>query len=145
MSDRATRERAQRAETRRLKASLSAIHDALHANEVDRAHELCECALSGQQVSQTNISVANAAKGMSFAVDFNQLVERYGFRACCVTLVPSATVKGAVSLQICGEVQACKLVERMIRGQESTYMGDVGAMVDSVEKQLPAAAGEERT
>lgn len=133
MADRAAREREQRSEVRRLKASLSAIHDALHADQVDRAHELCECALSGQSVTQPNISVSDAAKGMSFAADFNRLAERYGFRSCCVTLVPSTTVKGAVSLQMCGEVQACKIVERMMRGRESTYMGDAGARVDSVE------------
>lgn len=114
MADRATRERELRAENRRL-----------HANEVDRAHELCECAIEGKAVSQPNISVADAAKGMTFAADFNRLVERSGFRACCVTLVPSKTVDGAVSLQLCGEVTACKVVESMIRGHESTYMGDL--------------------
>lgn len=133
MSDRATRERELRAENRRMKAALDAIHNALHANEVDRAHGLCECALSGEVVSQPNLSVADGAKGMTFAADFNRLVERAGLRACCITMVPSATVAGAVSLQLCGEVTVCKIVERMMRGAESTYMGDVGAMVASME------------
>jgi hypothetical protein len=124
MTDRATRERELRAENRRLKAALSAIQDRLHANEVDQAHELCECALSGESVTQPNISVQDAAVGMQFAADFNRLVARSGLRACCITLVPSATVEGAVSLQMFGEVGACKAVEGMLRGEVSTYMGD---------------------
>lgn len=130
MADRATRERELRAENRRLKAALSAIHDRLHANEVNQAHELCECALSGESVTQPNISASDAATGMQFAADFNRLVERAGLRACCITLVPSATVKGAVSLQLHGEVGACKVVEGMLRGEASTYQGDHGGRVD---------------
>lgn len=142
-ASRADRERALRNERTRLKAALSAIHDALHADKVDQAHELCECALSGQEVTQSNISAEHAAKGLSFAADFNRLVERSGFRACCITIVPSATVAGAVSLQLCGEVEACKIVESMMRGKASTYMGDVGER--EATRQQPAAAGEERT
>jgi hypothetical protein len=124
VADRATRERELRAENRRLKAALSAIHDRLHASEVDQAHELCECALSGESVTQPNISADAAAAGLQFAADFNRLVQRYDLRACCITLVPSATVDGSVSLQMCGEVGACKVVEGMLRGEVSTYMGD---------------------
>jgi precorrin-3B methylase len=124
MNDRASRERALRKENARMKAALSAIHDALHANEVDRAHELCECAIEGESVAQPNISVGDSARGMAFAAQFNQLAQSYGQLACCVTLVPSKTVPNAVSLQICGSVEACKVVESMIRGRESTYMGD---------------------
>jgi hypothetical protein len=124
MADRATRERELRTQNRRMKAALSAIHDALHANDANRAHELCELAVCGEAVSQPNLSVENAATSMSFAAQFNELVRRAGLSACCVMLVPSATVKGAVSIQVCGEVQACKLVESRIRGSESTYMGD---------------------
>jgi hypothetical protein len=121
---RADRERDLRKENSRMKSALSAIHDALHAAEVDRAHELCECALSGQTVTQPNLGVADSARSMSFAADFNRLAEGAGVRACCVMMLPSATVPGAVSLQICGEVGACKVVEGMLRGKESTYMGD---------------------
>jgi len=124
MADRATRERELRREATRLKAALSAIHDALHADDANRAHELCECALEGQAVSQPNLTVADAARAMSFAADFNRLAERSGMMACCITLVPSATVEGAVSMQLCGNVTACKAIEGMLRGRESTYMGD---------------------
>lgn len=121
---RTERERTLRAQARQLKAALSAIHDALHADDVNRAHELCECALAGEEVSQRNISSADAAKGLTFATEFNALAERHKVRACCITLVPSVTVPGAVSIQICGEVTACKIVESKLRGNESTYMGD---------------------
>jgi len=121
---RANREKALRAQNRQLKAALSAIHDALHADDANRAHELCECALSGGDVSQPNISAAAAAKGLTFAAEFNALAERHKVRACCVQLVPSVTVSGAVSIQLCGETVACKVVESMMRGEHSTYMGD---------------------
>ena len=121
---RAARERELRAESRRLKAALGAIHDRLHAGDVDAAHEQCECAISGGDVTQPNLSQANSALSMSFAAEFNALAERHRVRACCVLLLPSATVKNAVSLQICGEVEACKVVEERIRGSASTYMGD---------------------
>lgn len=125
MAERAERERAARAENRRLKAALSAIHDALHADEVNRAHEFCECALSGEEVSQPNLTTAAAASAMTFAVDFNRLAQRAGFPACCVMLLPSSTVPGATSIQIAGNVAACKVVEEMLRGTQSTYMGDL--------------------
>lgn len=116
--------REEKLEIRRLKAALSAIHDRLHANDINGAHEQCECALAGQSVSQPNLSVADAAQSMSFAAEFNALADRHGARACCVLLLPSATVKNAVSLQLCGEVVACKIVEEMLRGKSSSYMGD---------------------
>jgi hypothetical protein len=107
-----------------MKAALSAIHDALHADAVNRAHELCECALAGQEVSQPNLSAGHAASAMSFAADFNNLARRAGFPACCILLLPSSTVPGATSLQLCGEVSVCKVVEKMLRGEQSMYMGD---------------------
>lgn len=121
-----------RTENRRMKASLAAIHDALHAGDDNRAHELCECALAGQGVSQPNLTVSGAAAAMTFAVEFNRLAERSGLRACCVLLMPSSTVPGAVSLQLLGEVSACKVVEGVIRGKESTYMGDHASQVSDV-------------
>jgi precorrin-3B methylase len=124
MNGRASRERALRKENARMKAALSAIHDALHANEVDRAHELCECAIDGEVVTQPNISEGDAARGIAFAAQFNQLAKRAGLMACCITLVPSKTVANAVSLQLCGNVEACKVIEEMLRGRASTYMGD---------------------
>lgn len=126
MSDRAGRERALRTENRRMKAALAAIHDALHAGDDNRAHELCECALAGQDASQPNLTVSSAAAAMTFAADFNRLAKLSGLRACCVLLMPSSTVAGSVSVQLLGEVAVCKAVEAMIRGEESTYMGDHG-------------------
>jgi hypothetical protein len=124
-TNRAARERQQRVELRRLKAALSTIHDRLHAGDVDGAHEQCECALAGETISQPNISAADAAQGMDFAAAFNALIERHHLRACCIALVPSKTVRNAVSLQLCGEVQACKIIETALRGgNHSLYMGD---------------------
>lgn len=112
------------AEIRRLKAALSAIHDKLHADDIDGAHELVECALGGQTVSQPNLSVADAASGLDFAARFNALAEQYGKHACCIIVERSASRPGHASLQLCGEVFACKVVEQQLRGSASTYMGD---------------------
>jgi len=117
-------ERRLRAESKRLKAALSAIHDKLHANDVYGAHEACECALAGQTVSQPNLSVGDAANSMTFAAAFNVLADIHKVRACCVMLLPSSTVPGMTSVQLCGEVTACKIVEPLLRGKSSTYMGD---------------------
>ncbi len=125
---RADRERQLRADVRRLKSALSAIHDRLHANDVDGAHEQCECALAGGTVTQPNLSAADSAKTMDFAAQFNALAERHRVRACCVMLMPSATVPGAVSLQLGGEVETCKVVESALRGSASVYMGDHAAL-----------------
>lgn len=115
-----------RAEVRRLKAALSAIHDRLHANEVDVAHELCECALAGGEVTQPNLSTSNSASAMDFAARFNALAQAHNMRACCIMALPSATAQNAVSLQLCGDVAVCKIVEAQLRGAPSTYMGDHG-------------------
>lgn len=123
---RADREREQRAENRRLKAALAGIHDALHAGDENRAHELCECALAGGDATQPNLSTDSAAAAMTFAADFNRLADRSKLRACCVLLMPSSTVTGGTSIQLLGEVAACKVVERMINGKASMYQGDHG-------------------
>lgn len=127
MTTRNERERAQRTENRRLKAALSAIHDALHANDENRAHELCECALSGDEVSQPNLTASASAAAMTFAADFNRLAERSGMLACCILLLPSATDPRKTSVQLLGNVAACKVVEGMIRGEQSLYMGEHAA------------------
>lgn len=111
-------------EIRRLKSALGAIHDALHASDIDRAHELTECAIGGQTVAQKNLTPEATALTMEFAASFNALCDKHRARACCVLVLPSATVPNAVSLQLCGEVSACKIVEEQLRGHASTYMGD---------------------
>lgn len=111
-------------ELRRLQSALGAIHNHLHADDVNAAHEACECAIAGKSVTQPNLSEGDGSHAMDFAAAFNDLAGRYKIRACCVMLLPSATVPNAVSLQLCGDVTACRVVEAQIRGAASTYMGD---------------------
>lgn len=127
MAKKFDRERMLTVEVRRLKSALSAIHNRLHADDVNGAHELVECAIEGKTVKQPNLTVADSAKTMDFAAAFNELAERYGARACAIMLVPSATMAGATSIQMCGEVTVCKIVEAQLRGRPSTYMGDHAA------------------
>lgn len=117
-------QRALKAESVRLRAALGAIHNHLHAGDVNAAHEACECALDGGEATQANLTTEDGATAMTFASRFNALAEQSGLRACCILLMPSATVPGAVSIQLLGEVGACKVVESMLRGRASTYMGD---------------------
>lgn len=111
-------------EVRALKSAIAAIHNHLHADDVNAAHEACECAISGERVTQPNLTEGDGAQTMDFAVAFNALAEHYRVNACSIVLVPSATVRGAVSVQILGAVSACRIVEGMMRGSASTYMGD---------------------
>lgn len=115
-----------RTENRRLKSVIAAIHNYLHADDVNAAHDACECALSGSDVTQPNLSTADSARVMTFATEFNAAADRHKVRACCILLLPSTTVQGATSLQLLGEVAACKVIETMLRGAPSTYMGDHG-------------------
>ncbi len=124
MTRRRETERELRAENRRIKSALSAIHDRLHADDIDGAHQACECALGGGTVTQPNLHAKDSAAGIDFAAAFNALADQHRVRACCVTLVPSSTVKGATSIQICGEVTTCKVVESLLSGKQSLYMGD---------------------
>lgn len=123
--NRAEREQRLRSENRRMKAALSAIHDALHAEEVNRAHELCETALCGGEATQPNINVEQSAKAMNLVTAFNKMLGEHGNpHACLIQFVPSKTQPGMVSIQIGGEITACKTLEKMIRGKPSSYMGD---------------------
>lgn len=119
--------RAQAQENRRLKSALSAIHDALHRNDANRAHELCECALDGEEVAQPNITAGHGAKLQDFIARFNRDAGALGLMACSVIFVPSKTDSRKVSVQLGGNVAACKLVEQMFGGGSSTYMGEHSA------------------
>lgn len=111
-------------EVRRLKSAISAIHNHLHADDVNAAHQACECALDGGATTQPNLNERDSATAMDFAAAFNELATRYKVRASGITMMPSATVPGATSLQIFGEVGACRWLEAQLRGAPSTYMGD---------------------
>lgn len=112
------------AENRRLKAAIAAIHDLLHKGEVDAAHEACECAMDGGQVSQPSLDVNTMAAVHEFAVDFNRLCERRKVLAACISFIPLEN--GKHSVQLNGQVDACKWVEAALGGK-STYMGEHGS------------------
>ncbi len=110
-------------ETTRLKAAIAAIHNHLHAGNVNAAHEACECAMSGGGVSQPNLTIPQAARVQVFSVRFNALAEELGMRAAWVALLPSATKAGYTSIQMGGAVEACKYVEAAL-GKRSIYQGE---------------------
>lgn len=115
------------AELRRYKAAVATIHDLLHRGDVNGAHEACECAMQGGQVSQPSLSVGDTATVQDFAAAFNELAQRLGVRACAISAVPVVGDPRRVSLQLCGDVDVCRVVEQTMRGQASLYMGDHGA------------------
>lgn len=108
----------------RLQAAIAAIHNHLHAGNVNAAHEACECAINGAQVTQPNLTLSDSARIGRFATRFNELVTEYDMRAAFLALVPSATVPGAFSFQVGGEVTACKLLEQQLFSKRSTYQGE---------------------
>ena len=122
----AAQSRALKLEVRRLQSAISAIHDHLHADRVNEAHEACECALAGGVATQPNLTMTDGARVMAFAAEFNELAARHRMNACWIGLVPSATTPNAVSMQLGGAVQACRIVEAQLRGAASTYMGEHG-------------------
>lgn len=106
----------------RLQAAIAAIHNHLHAGDVNAAHEACECAVSGKAVKQRNLTLSDTAKAARFAAEFNALCVNLGVRAAFVSFMPSATVPGATSIQMGGEVGVCQFIERAL-GQRSVYQG----------------------
>lgn len=114
------------AELRRLKAAVATIHDLLHRGDVDGAHEACECAMSGDAVSQPSLSVTATAGLQDFAHQFNELAKRTGKMAAAVVIVPIQGDSTRASVQLCGHVETCRVVETALRGRSSLYMGDHG-------------------
>ena len=110
-------------ENQRLKAALAAIHNHLHAGNVNAAHEACECSMAGESVSQPNLTLSQSARANVFAARFNELCKSLDVQAAFLALFPSATLPGATSFQVGGEVTACKLIEGRF-GQRSIYQGE---------------------
>lgn len=115
--------RKQAAENKRLRAAVGAIHDLLHRGDVDGAHKACECAMDGDTVSQPSISAGETANLHAFAAEFNQLCNKHRCASAAVTLIPIGANKASV--QLCGNVDVCKVVEQAF-GAHSTYMGEHG-------------------
>lgn len=110
-------------EVTRLQSAIAAIHNHLHAGRVNEAHEACECAINGAQVSQPNLTLPDSARIARFSTRFNDLCAEYQMSAAFMALVPSATMPGAHSFQIGGEVTACKVLEAAFKKQ-SIYQGE---------------------
>lgn len=108
----------------RLQAAIAAIHDHLHAGRVNEAHEACECAMNGDYVNQPNLTVPQSAIMQVFASKFNALAASLNISVAFVAFMPSATKPGCTSIQLGGEVEACKMVESMLGGNKSIYRGE---------------------
>lgn len=114
------------AELTRLQAAIAAIHSHLHAGEIDAAHRACECAMAGEAVTQPNLTLSDSARIQQFAAKFNELCEQLGINAGFVARLPSATRPGHTSVQIGGEVETCRLVEKLFQQPPSFFQGDHG-------------------
>ena len=110
-------------ELTRLRAAIATIHNHLHSGRINDAHEACECAMSGGAISQPNLTIPDSAKVQVFAARFNSLCEELDMRAAFMAMLPSATVPGAFSFQIGGEVLACKVMENKFN-KKSVYQGE---------------------
>lgn len=110
-------------ELQRLQAAINTIHNHLHAGDVDAAHRACECAIQGDEVRQPNLTLSQTTRIHIFSGKFNALCDELQIPAAYVALLPSATVREKVSMQLGGAVTVCKIVEQAF-GARSTYQGD---------------------
>ena len=79
----------------RLTAAIAAIHDHLHAGRVNDAHAACECALSGAEVRQPNLTLPQTARAHLFAHRFNEL---------CISLDMTAGFLATTVLTRCPDI-----------------------------------------
>lgn len=110
-------------ELERLQAALCAVHNHLHAGDVNLAHEVCEQAIAGATVSQPNLSVEQSSDVHQFSAEFIALGKRWGMSVAFVAFLPSASKPGYTSVQIGGEVRACKMLEEMFN-TPSIFQGE---------------------
>lgn len=103
-----------RVEVQRLTATLHVVHDHLHQGRVDEAHEALHCSIGGDAPDTGNITLADAATMQRFAGAFNRLCLEHGVMAATVTMVPSATVPGAMSIQLGGHVPTIQALRQMM-------------------------------
>lgn len=103
-----------RAEVQRLTATLHVVHDHLHQGRTDEAHQALHCSIGGDEPNTGNLTLADAATLQRFAGAFNKLCLEHGVMAASVTLVRSATVPGAASLQIGGHVPTIQVLRQML-------------------------------
>lgn len=82
--------------------------------------------MSGGTVSQPSLSVEGTASLQDFAARFNSLCQEMGVQACSVVAmpIPGEEKSGHVSIQMCGQVDICQVVEKAMRGHSSIYQGD---------------------
>lgn len=79
--------------------------------------------MSGGAVGQPNLTISESARAQVFAARFNALAIELDIQSAFIALMPSATVPGATSIQIGGEVAACKFLENMF-SKKSIYQGE---------------------
>jgi len=121
------REQSLEKEVVRLRAQVNLIHDHLHHERFNEAHEACHCdgdsdtakPLPGSNVAQETSSVLNV-----FAYDFNAMARRSDLMACFVAFIPSATQAGYVSVQMGGRVLAVQQLRRMLGLPDTATAGD---------------------
>lgn len=110
--------------TKRLLAALQTIHDHLHHERYNEAHEACEMALCEKEITPTNLYLDDAAKLQVFAQSFNELCQKYQIAACFVAIMPSKTDPQKSSIQSGGHVEVVRYVEGMMFGKKSKFMGE---------------------
>lgn len=104
-----------------LRAALHAAHDHLHAGRINEAHEALHCGINSKPSGTGNIDASQAARLGMLIDSFNHRCQELDICAAIVAFLPSATVPGATSIQMGGEIQACKHLERMLNLPPSNY------------------------
>lgn len=111
----------------RLRATIALVHDHLHHNRINEAHEALHCE-SAKEASEalggSNISIDSASAILLFSQEFNRLCAKRKVDACWVALVPSATRRGWHSMQMGGSVTAINWVRQQMGMGPTTAVGD---------------------
>lgn len=108
-------------EVDRLRAALHSAHDHLHAGRVEEAHQSLHCGINDEVPETGNITLDATIRLSHLIEGFNHLCKESGLKACMVAFVDSATKPGCVSLQVGGEISACRMLERMLNAPPSNY------------------------
>jgi hypothetical protein len=113
-----------REEIIKLRATIHAAHDHIHNGRISEGHEALHCG-ANEQIDEAlqgqNITQDAAARILRFTEDFNALCVEQGVPAAMVILVPSATMDGAMSIQVGGHIPTVQWIRHMMgKGPTST-------------------------
>jgi hypothetical protein len=119
--------RVARGELRRMLVTLHTIHDHMHAQRFDAAHEAVHRYEGGGEVHPENVCMDDAALVAVFSQRFNALCRELRLNAAYIVPCASISKEGYVSVQIGGHVPTIQFVRaQMGLARAPIELGAVG-------------------